>query len=198
MRALGSLMTAAGRGTADRPQATARVGQILGLAALGVAIRLAFLLLAGDLEPYADESNYLYLALLWDRTSVYSDGVTYLWPPGYPFFLAVFLRVFGDGAVFAAKLCQVMLSGVNGLVVMLLAARFFRPRAVNLAGLIWCVYLPLIGFTHYLWPETVYLALFLPGFYLLVCWWQQAPRVSAKNGYLVAAGLLIALSVLVK
>ena len=33
----------------------------LGLAGLGVGLRLLFLLLARDIEPYADESGYIYL-----------------------------------------------------------------------------------------------------------------------------------------
>jgi hypothetical protein len=39
----------------------------LALTLLGVAIRLGFLILVGDLEPHADESNYLYLAVARNR-----------------------------------------------------------------------------------------------------------------------------------
>jgi 4-amino-4-deoxy-L-arabinose transferase-like glycosyltransferase len=171
---------------------------MLGLTGLGVAIRLTFLLLARDIEPYADESNYIYLALMWNRSSVYSGGLPFLWPPGYPFCLATALDLFGLGGLFALKLGQVFLSGVIGLMVMLLADRLFPKPTALLAGWIWCLYLPLIGFTHYLWPETLYLGLFLPGFYLLVCWWQQTPRVSASHGLLVLAGMLFGASLLVK
>jgi len=47
----------------------AETGWIAGLTLLGAALRMVFLLLAGDLEPYADESNYLYLALEIGRAS---------------------------------------------------------------------------------------------------------------------------------
>jgi len=171
---------------------------VLALVALGVGVRAAGLLLAGDLEPYGDESHYLYLALAWNRFGFYSDCAQYLWPPGYPFLLAAGLKAFGSHAIFAIKLVQVLISGVNGSVIMRLAGRLFGPRAAFLAGLLWALHLPLIGFTHYLWPETLYLTLFLPAFYWLVKWWQEPDRPSAANRWLVGAGLLIGLSLLVK
>jgi len=173
-------------------------GWIVGLTALGVVTRLVALLLAGDLEPYADESNYLYLALCWNRFSVYSDSALYLWPPGYPFFLAVFLRVLGAEGVFAAKLCQVLLDAVVGATIMLLARRLFKRAAALVAGILWCGYVPLIGFTHYLWPETLFLAVFLPGLYLFVDWWLESATGCATGRKLMTAGLLIGLSLLIK
>ncbi len=171
---------------------------LIGLTLLGVAIRLVFLLLAGDLEPHADESHYLYLAALWRRFGIYSDCAYYFWPPVYPVFLGICLRLFDMDGIFAAKLIQVLLSGIVGLMTMLLAGRLFSRRAACLAGLLWCIYLPLIGFTHYLWPETLFLAAFLPALYLAICWWQSEPRAMAPNRYLVAAGLLLGLSLLIK
>ena len=180
------------------PKSGAIAGWVAALTILGVALRLVFLLLAGDLEPKADESNYLYLALCWNRFGVYSDCALYLWPPGYPLFLALFLRAFGVGGIFAAKLCQVLLAGVVGSTIMLLAHRLFGRTAALLAGAVWCIYLPLIGFTHYLWPETLFLAVFLPGVYLFVTWWLRSARSAASGRRLLAAGLLIGLSLLIK
>jgi hypothetical protein len=171
---------------------------LIGLIALGVAIRLLFLLLADDLEPYADEGHYLYLALIWKRFSIYSDCAFYLWPPGYPVFLGALLHLFGMSGIFAAKLVQVLLSGVIGSMTMLLAARLFTRRAAVLAGLLWCFYLPLIGFTHYLWPEMLFLAVFLPAVYLSITWWQTPDRSAVKRWPLVAAGVLTALALLIK
>ena len=171
---------------------------VIGLTLLGVGIRLVFLLLAGDLEPHADESHYLYLALTWNRFGFYSDSALYLWPPGYPLFLAGFLRLFDAGGIFAAKLCQVLLSGIIGASTMLLAGHLFNRRAAWIAGLIWCVYLPLIGFTHTLWSETLYLAVFLPSFYLFITWWRQTRRQPGGDYRLLAAGLLAGLSLLIR
>jgi 4-amino-4-deoxy-L-arabinose transferase-like glycosyltransferase len=163
-----------------------------------VGLRLLFLLLAGNLEPQADESHYLYLATIWQHFGIYSDCAYYLWPPGYPLFLGLALQLFGASGIFAAKLCQVLLSGIVGLTTMLVAARLFSRRAAVVAGILWSLYLPLIGFTHYLWPETLYLAAFLPALYLLIVWWQQSERTAVSNRYLIAAGVLLGLSLLIK
>jgi hypothetical protein len=171
---------------------------LIGLTLLGVTLRLVFLVLAGNLEPYADESHYLYLAAVWRRFGIYSDCAYYFWPPGYPVFLGICLHLFGASGVLAAKLIQVLLSGIIGLMTMVIANRLFSGQAAWVAGVLWCLYLPLIGFTHYLWPETLFLAAFMPALYLLVRWWQHAPRPTAPQGCLVAAGLLLGLSLLIK
>jgi hypothetical protein len=188
---------ATGKNAMDR-LAGFKVRWIIGLTLFGVALRAVFLFLAGDLEPYADESHYLYLSLVWHRFSFYSDSSIFFWPPGYPFMLATSLGFFGTGGIFAVKLCQVLASAVIGSMLMLITGRLFPWRTVVVTGFIWSVYLPLIGFTHYLWPETFYLSLFLTGFYLLLRWWQETPRASARNSLLVAAGLLMGTSLLFK
>ena len=171
----------------------------LALAGLGVGVRLLFLLPAGDLEPYRDESAYLYLAVCWNYFGFYSDMGNWLWPPGYPFFLATLLDWFGTGGIFAAKLIQVLGSGVIGLFLMLIARRTLDHRAAIVAGLIWCFYLPLIGFSHYLWPETIFLVCFVPALYLLVSWWlSEASKDSSAMPQLLGAGLLLGLSLLIK
>ena len=182
-----------------KPKRPSRVpGWLVGLTALGVGIRLAFLLLAGELQPHADESNYLYLAVCWNRFSFYSDAVYYLWPPAYPFMVAVALDWFGAAGVFALKLFQVLLSGVIGCVTMLTARQVFNQRAALIAGAVWCLYLPLIGFTHYLWPETLFLAVFLSSVYLFLTWWQQAEDDKTHQVRLLAAGLLFGVALLIK
>lgn len=170
----------------------------MALILLGVLTRLAFLLAAGELDPYADESNYLYFALCWERFSFYSGGGVFLWPPGYIFFLSIFLRLFQADGVFAAKLCQVLLSGVIGGFTMLFAARLFNRRAALLAGVIWVVHLQFIAFTHYIWPEPVFLSVFLPGLYLLYTWWRAAEQSRGGPGRLLLAGLLLGVALLTK
>ena len=176
---------------------------VFGIVALGITIRFVFLLLAWNQTAFADESQYLYLAAVWSRFGVYTDSTMYLWPPGYPCFLYGCLKLFGPAGVYAAKLIQVVLSGAIGLSTILIAYRLATARAACLAGLMWAVYLPLIGFTHSLWPETLYLALLMPGFCLLLPFFgQEAGKGGRKNersnARLVAAGVLIGLSILVK
>lgn len=170
----------------------------LGLVALGVLIRLVFLLVAGELDPYADESNYLYFALCWDRFGFYPGGSVFLWPPGYPFFLSIFVRLFHAEGVFIAKLAQVLLGGVVGYFTMRFALRLFGRRAALIAGVLWAVHLQFIAFTHYHWPETLFLAIFLPALYLLLSWWTASERLETGVRKLIAAGLLFGAALLIK
>ncbi|MFT5050804.1 MAG: hypothetical protein ACI8QZ_002209, partial [Chlamydiales bacterium] len=136
---------------------------LLLLCLLGVALRLVFLWLARGIDFVADEGFYVQSALAWNHYGFYGDQYRYLWPPGYPFFLSECLALFEERGIFVAKLVQVMASASIGLSTMLIARQLFGGRAAKLAGIIWCVYLPLIGFTHTLWTETLFLAFFLPG-----------------------------------
>ncbi len=164
----------------------------------GVALRLIALLLARHLEPHADESGYLYLAACWNHFGFYTDSGNYLWPPGYPWFLAVCLDWFGFGGVFAAKLTQVALASVVGACTMWIAVRTFGRAAGIIAGVIWCLYPPMIAFTHYLWPETTFLAVFLPAMCLFISAWRDDTGSTGATLKLLLCGLLIGLSLLIK
>lgn len=175
----------------SRPERT----QLVSIVALGVFIRFAFLLWVEPLELWADEGQYVYQALAWNRFGLYLGSPEWVWPPGYPAYLALFLRAFGADGIFAAKLGQVFLSALIGGSITLLARRLFSFRAARIAGALWAVFLPLIGFTHYLWPETVFLAALLPAVYLFVTALDGGPG-SARR--LALTGALIGLSCLFK
>ena len=166
--------------------------------ATGVGIRLLFLLLAGDLDLHADESSYAYLAMSWNRFGVYLGSDMFLWPPGHTAFLAFWVGLFGEGGIFAAKLCQVLLSAVIGSMIMLLAKRAFSPKAGLVAGGIWAVYVPLIGYTHYIWPESLFLAVFLPAVYLFLRILDRPPATGRALLMPVGLGLLLGLCMLIK
>jgi len=168
------------------------------LVVTGVLIRLTFLIASGRIEPFADESNYLYLSLLWNRFDLYSDGAQFLWPPGYPYLISRCLELFGSSGVMAVKLVQVLSSAVIGSAVLWLARLVFGRSAVPIAGILWCLYLPLIAFTHLLWPETLFLALFLPGLCLLLAWGERCEADREMPQIIVAAALFLSLATLVK
>ena len=130
---------------------------VLALCAAGVGLRLVFLALTTNLDLLRDEGHYVYLALSWNRFGFYPDGLRYLWPPGFPLFLAWCLSLFGAQGVVAAKLVQVLASASIGICTMALAERLFGARGALIAGGLWCVHLPLIGYTHTLWSETLFL-----------------------------------------
>jgi 4-amino-4-deoxy-L-arabinose transferase-like glycosyltransferase len=163
---------------------------LLLICALGVGLRAAFLLLASELEYQSDEANYVYLAMTWEHFGFYSDSYRYYWPPGYPFLLKTAIQVAGTSATEVFKWVQVVMSVSVGMTTMLFARRLFSDRAAKIAGLLWALYLPLIAYTHFLWSETIFLALFLPCCYLLLRACQEPER--ARDRQFVLAGLLMA------
>jgi hypothetical protein len=168
------------------------------LCALGVAVRLLFLLLAGPLELQSDEASYVYLALSLDHFGHHQDAFRFLWPPGFTFLIAKGLAVFGHGGLTAVKLAQVVASASIGATIMLFARRLFGMRAARIAGVIWIAYLPLLAYTHYLWPEPFFLAAFLPALYLVLDVLERPRDGGAVDGRLGLAGLLFAAAVYIK
>ncbi|MAE28840.1 MAG: glycosyltransferase family 39 protein [Planctomycetota bacterium] len=181
-------------GSAPRFQST---GTFVAIALFGMLLRGLLALAAGTPELQSDEANYTYLALSWNHLGYYGDSYRYLWPPGYPWVLAQALDIFGLQAFAAVKTMQVLASGIIGAATMLIAGQLFGKRAAALAGLAWCLYLPLAAFTHLLWTETFFLALFLPALYCLLRAVGDSAterRDQAPTGLLVCAGLLLGLS----
>jgi 4-amino-4-deoxy-L-arabinose transferase-like glycosyltransferase len=173
-------------------------GALIAVVALGVSVRLVFLLLAGELELWADEAHYVQLAALWSRFGFYMGSPSYLWPPVYPAFLALFLGLFGEHGIAAAKVAQVLLSGVVGGTVVLLAIRVFSRRAALVAGLLWAGYLPLVAYTHLLWPETLFLSLLLPAAFLFITVLDPGSPTTRGSVRLVLVGVLLGLAALTK
>lgn len=180
----------------DQRRANLRV--VAWLTGAGVAFRLLLLLAAGALEPHADESHYLYSGLSWSHFGFYPDTLRFLWPPAYPYAVKLAIEAWGPSAPFALKLAQVAASAAIGSSIMLLALRIFSRRAAAVAGALWAGYLPLAAYTHYLWPETFFLACFTPALALLVAWWDEPSGTPAADARLFAVGLLLGLSLLVK
>jgi len=170
---------------------------LLWIVLVGVALRMGFLFAAGDLELQSDEANYVYLALLWNHFGVYTDTTRYLWPPGYPFLLSQAFEWFELGGIFALKFIQVLASASIGWTIALFARSWFDLKTAKLATLSWALYLPLIGFTHYLWTETLFLALFLPALYQFQRALERAERGRADR-HLIASGALFALALYIK
>ena len=164
---------------------------------LGLGVRAALLVLAGDIELQSDEANYVYSALAWKHFGVYFDHYRFLWPPGYSAYLAGCLSLFGENGLQAARIGQVLASLCIGLSVGLLGQRLAGPRAAVTATLAWALYLPLAAFTHLLWNETLFLALFLPGLLQLVALAQEPPD-RAVDRRVLAAGLCLAGALYVK
>ncbi len=172
------------------------LGPLLVLSLLGVLLRLVLLLVVGQVELQSDEANYVYGALTLNHFGVYLDHYRYLWPPGYSWILAQCIAIFGQDGLFVAKLLQVVGSASIGLTTMLFAYRLGNMRAARIAGVLWVLYLPLAAFTHLLWNETLFLALFLPALYQLLRVIQGVERGVDRR--LIAAGLLLGAALYLK
>ncbi len=170
--------------------------QLRAILLAGVGVRLAFLWWVTPLELWADEGQYVYQAVSWNHFGFYLGSPGWVWPPGYPAYLAPFLAAFGEAGIFAAKLGQVLLSGVVGGSIAWFAARLFSARAAKWAAAAWAVYLPLIGFTHYLWPETLFLAALLPALALFLRLVDGDARRPLRDA--LASGALIGVACLFK
>ncbi|MDE0915175.1 MAG: hypothetical protein OSB57_08335 [Planctomycetota bacterium] len=167
------------------------------IAASGVFLRLCLLWIVGDLDLQSDEANYVYLGIAWNHFGFYFDQHRYLWPPGYSWLTAQSLSLFGEDGMLAVKYLQVLASASIGMTTMLFAIRLFGLRAARIAGWIWVAYLPLAAFTHLLWNETLFTALFLPGLYQIMRLMQRGDDPRATRRVLLA-GLCLAGSLYLK
>lgn len=188
---------------AVRPRVTPAVPcRALGAIVLGgVLLRILLVLASGRSELQSDEANYVYLGLTHQHFGVLLDQYRYLWPPFYPWLLGEALGRFGlDGVLdgpLVVQLLQALASAAIGLAVGLLAFRLGSARAASVAAALWAVHVPLAGYTHLLWSETFFLALFTPALERLVAA-LQAPTAECAQRRLLAAGALLGASLWVK
>ncbi len=163
----------------------------------GVALRIALALAAGRSELQSDEANYVYLGLAQQRFGILLDAYRYLWPPLHPWLLGEALARFGLAGITAVQLLQACASAAIGASVGLLAWRLGSARAGLVATALWAVHLPLAGYTHLLWSEPLFLALFTPALERLVAA-LQADSAAEFDRRCLAAGLLLGASLYVK
>jgi len=165
--------------------------------ALGLVVRGVLLAATYDRELWADEAEYAFLGLLWDRFGFYVPSADWFWPPGYPWLLARAQAWFQDQGILAVQLLQLAASGVIGTSIVLLARRLFSRRAAFLAGLAWALHLPLAGYAASLWPETLTLALLMPAM-VLVQRVLAEPRECGGALRLLGCGVLLGTGILFK
>jgi hypothetical protein len=142
---------------------------VRGLAAwflAALAVRVAALLWAGlDLPCSFDECSYLDLGRALARGEGWLTVKGFLWPPGYPLFLAPLVALDDSGLL--ARLVQ---SGLGALLVWPVAgfaASVARTVPVNGRVVVHaaCGFVALdptlVAYSHLLWPETLFLLLFV-------------------------------------
>jgi hypothetical protein len=156
---------------------------------VALAIRAAAVLWVGsDLPCSFDECSYLDLGRALGRGEGWLTVKGFLWPPGYPLFLAPLVAL--DDGGFLARLVQ---SGLGALLVWPAAAFAAGvSRTVPGAGGIVvhgaCAFVALdptlVAYSHLLWPETLFLVLFVSGA-------NAAMAASGRPRHGILAGLLL-------
>ncbi|MCZ6600646.1 MAG: glycosyltransferase family 39 protein [Acidobacteria bacterium] len=164
---------------------------LLGLMVLALLIRLALLVMVTGMPCSHDQCDYL------DLAGGVADGLGlathdgYLWPPGFIAFLAFCKALVGDNLL-APRLLQVLLSTATVPLIFILGLRFHGRVAGLAAAAVFTVYPNLVGFTHLLWPATLYIFLFILGITLLLG--LEAPT----RRHVAAAGICLGLAALVR
>ena len=158
------------------------------IAALSLALKLALALAAAGIPPVLDEKSYLTLA---EGLAAGEGWSSTFRPPLYGAVLAGVLAA--GGSPDALRLIQAVLATLCLLPVYSLAHGIGGRATARIAAGLVAVDPVLNGFSHLLWTETVYLALFLPGLALLV----RDPHCD-RGGRWLGAGLLLGLASLAR
>lgn len=160
---------------------------VLGLAAL---VRVAAILTVGDTRTLrGDEEYYVEHARSLAAGAGYEGSMR---PPLYPAFLAVAFKLSG-GSLLAARLLQIPVSLLTALLVFDLVARLFGRRAALVSCGATALLPTLVHYTHFLWSETLFVALFMASLWALVRF-----DLSRHPRWLVAAGLAFGLAALTR
>jgi 4-amino-4-deoxy-L-arabinose transferase-like glycosyltransferase len=164
---------------------------LLLVVAAGLLVRLIFMVMVVGMPCSHDQCEYLALASGMAAGRGWQPHDGYLWPPGFISFLALCRSLFGDSLT-APRLLQVLLSTATIPMMFLLGRRFHGRKAGLAAALVFALYPNLVGFTHLLWPATLYIFWFTLAATLLL-----APPQQARRGVL-AAGLCLGVAALVR
>jgi len=113
-------------------------------------------------------------------------------PPGYPYFLAVFYSIFGFH-IFPVQLVQTVLAAITCLLIFFLGKKLANERTGLCAAGLFAVYPQFIRYPGNLYVETLFIFLFLLALVFLF-------DIGQKPSYLkpVTAGFILGLSALVR
>ena len=184
-------------------------GILAAILVTSLALKLFLLVPAHYTLPKFDSLSYVSVA----SRLVYTGEIKTLRAPGYPLFLAgvfeagqrfgveVPLRAelmarrpeVGFDALDLARLAQVLLSTLSVGLLFWLTLRFFDQRTALAAAAIFAFYPQLVGFSHLLWSETLFLFLLLAALCAAVAVSRRPTLIRA-----IACGLLVGLCALTR
>lgn len=166
---------------------------LFALVTLGAfALRLTFVIPVRPL-PVSDFGWYF------DRAIALSHGLGYtlhglptaLWPPGWPYFLAGLMSVFGP-SILAAEIVQSILGALTAGIVFLIGRALFGRASGLLAGIAYAVLPSAIEWCAVLASEPLYTLLWALSTYI---WISVPPR---RLGWFALSGVLLGAAALVR
>ncbi len=165
---------------------------------LGLVLRAGLLFAVGDIACVNDECSYLKVAhaLLDGQGLLPIRG--FLWAPGYPAFLALAGAWSAASMTLGAKVLQVGLAVVTHLLLAAWARRCFGKDAALSTAWLFAFYPTLIAFTHYVWPETLYIFFIVLGFGALFKALQSGERTRTRFAPFLGSGAAFGLAALVR
>lgn len=161
---------------------------LIAILAASFLVRLFLALATSGNEPVVDEVAYLNLAQ--DIAEGRGFESTFR-PPLYPLFMAAHLAA-GAGTL-GVRITQVLLSTMAVGLVYILGSRTAGTSVGRIAALITALDPTLIGFSHHLWSETLFIALLL-GVLVLITHEGREQRY----GRWLAAGILLGFAALTR
>jgi hypothetical protein len=151
----------------------------IGVFCLALLVRVLYVPIAPRIDPLLSSEGELrfdakaYDDIGWNLATGhgYARSVTYadidIYPPLYPYMLAGIYKVFGHSLV-AVRLVQAVLGAFTCMLLSLIGARLAGRAVAWLAGLGLAVHPLYVGFTGWLYTETLYILLFVLGLFLWV------------------------------
>jgi hypothetical protein len=179
------------------PRQSALSRPLIACLVIALALRVLLWLWFDQREPLIwDEQDYNRIAVNLAEHGEFALAVgspTSLRPPVYPFFLAAVYRIFGIENFEVARLVQLGLSLLTGLLVFRLGSVVYTPTVGAWAATACLLYPSLLGFNNLLLTETLFTLLFV-GALLTTVWALE--RASIR--WLVGAGMLVGVAALTR
>jgi 4-amino-4-deoxy-L-arabinose transferase-like glycosyltransferase len=136
------------------------------------AVRLCFTLIypLGSFDFFPTDSHeYVKLADNLLSGNFNFDIGRFIRSPGYPFFIAIHKLLFGAQWQHLLIVSQVLMSGITGLYLCLMANQLFQKRlVVLLTGILYAFYLPVFYYVYSFTSETLYLFFNVASMYYLI------------------------------
>jgi hypothetical protein len=161
------------------------VGWILGV---GLLARLVVVHWASSITLILDERNYFEYGQHLLTHGVLPDAFR---PPLYPALIAA-TTALGGATATPVRLAQAIIGTLAGLVLYRWLRGHVGHRGALLSTALWCLHPVLIGYTHLLWTETVFLSMLI--FFLATA----LPVDALSTRRTAAAGLLFGLTALIR